>query len=192
MLLDYLFFPWLELSKHVLWPYHFCHLYTLVPLYLGSFIYLFILEYFVSLLSPHSWNFPDRDSLWMESVCWSYSSSCNLCCPEFLESVIVRDFSLLCLFIGSLTFFLVSYLYPSKKASVKCVFPTNLSATLLVYAVSMVTGTHATIPRLLEQPSELGNRHMYSFGTMEVSPLKLESDSTILICRARKEAEEML
>lgn len=128
----------------------------------------------------------------MESICWSYSSSCNLCCPEFLESVIVRGFSLLCLFIGSLTFFLVSYLYLSKKASVKCVFPTNLNATLLVYAVSMVTGTRtrATIPRLLEQPSELGNRHMHSFGTMEVSPLKLESDSTILICRARKGAEE--
>ena len=57
-----------------------------------------------------------------------------------------------------------------QKASAKCIFPTNHNVTLLVYAVSMVTGTHATTPRFLEQPSLAGNRCMYSSGTMEVSP----------------------
>lgn len=168
-------------------PFPFCHPYTSV----GLLAYLFILEYLVSVLSAYTWNFPDRGH-WVNSLCWFYSSSCNLCCPNFLECMVVWDFSVLCLFIGSLTFFLVSYLYLSRKASAKCVFPTNHNAALLVYAVSMVTGTHATTPRLLEQPSEWGNQRMPSFGTTEVAPLKLGSDTCILIYRARKVAEEML
>lgn len=94
-------FSCLELFKNVFLPYPFCHPYTSI----GLFIYFFILECLVSVLSLYTWNLPDRGSHWVESLCRFYSSRRNLCCLDFLESAIARDFSLLCLFIGQSHFF---------------------------------------------------------------------------------------
>lgn len=122
---------------------------TSIPWYVRLFTFLFlntlclffrlILETFLT------------QAAFIWKVCWFYSSSYNLCFPEFPESVVIRAFSAMPLYWQS--HFLSSVLSLSlQKGSAKCVFPTNYKTMLLVYVVSMVTETHATTPRLLEQP----------------------------------------
>lgn len=113
------FLSCLESFKNIFWSYPFCHLYTLESI----FIYFFILEYRLSVLHTHTWNFPVKNSLWVESLCWFYSRAYNFCCPDFLKYVIAWDFSLLCSSLAGSLYFLCLIFIPPKKLLQNMSFP---------------------------------------------------------------------